>query len=93
MNTRRRENLVEAVIAGKSVAPEKYPEKIRHRSQRPTEAEFRRFRELEKVRNHHAHKLGIDPTLIAPKAVLGDLARNWEKYAPELMNWQRELLS
>jgi ribonuclease D len=93
MNTRRRENLVEAVIAGKSVAPEKFPEKIRHRSQRPTEAEFRRFRELEKVRNHHAHKLGIDPTLIAPKAVLGDLARNWEKYAPELMNWQRELLS
>jgi len=24
--------------------------------------------------------------------VLGDLARDWDKYAPELMNWQRELL-
>lgn len=93
MNMRRRQNLLTAVAVGQSVAPENYPEKIRHRSQRPTEAQFRRFRELEKVRNHHAHKLGIDPTLIAPKSVLGDLARNWEKQAPKLMKWQRELLS
>ncbi len=93
MNSRRRENLMEAVIAGQSVIPEKYPDKIRHRSQRPTEAEFRRFSELEKIRNQNAHRLGLDPTLIAPKSVLGDLARDWDKYAPELMNWQRDLLS
>ena len=61
-------------------------------SQRPTEAEFRRFREIEKRRDRHAHELGIDPTLIASKATLGDLARDWDKHAPELMNWQRELL-
>ena len=72
--------------------PEQFPEKILHRSQRPTEAEFRRFRELEKRRDHHAHGLGIDPTLIAPKSVLGDLARDWDRHAAELMNWQRELL-
>jgi ribonuclease D len=92
MHPRRRENLIEAVIAGQSVPPKEYPEKIRHRSQRPTEAEFRRFRELEKIRDHQAHQLQIDPTLIAPKAALGDLARDWEKHAAELMNWQRELL-
>lgn len=92
MHPRRREKLAHAVRAGQAVPPEKFPDKIRHRSQRPTEAEFRRFRELEKIRNHQAHGLGIDPTLIASKSVLGNLARDWEKYSAELMNWQRELL-
>lgn len=92
MHPRRRDNLLAAIQAGQAVPPEKFPEKIRHRSQRPTEAEFRRFREIEKRRDQHAHELGIDPTLIAPKSVLGDLARDWDKYAVELMEWQRELL-
>jgi len=92
MHPRRRENLCAAIRAAEAVPPEKFPQKIRHRSQRPTEAEFRRFREIEKRRDRRAHELGIDPTLIAPKSVLGDLARNWDQYAPELMNWQRELL-
>ena len=92
MHPRRRENLLEALVAARAVTPDKFPEKIRHRSQRPTEAEFRRFRELEKIRDRHAHELQLDPTLIAPKSVLGDLARDWEKHSPELMNWQRALL-
>jgi len=92
MHPRRRDNLLTAIRAAQAVPPEKYPEKIRHRSLRPTEAEFRRFREIEKHRDKHAHELGIDPTLIAPKSVLGDLARDWDKHAPELMKWQLELL-
>lgn len=92
MNPRRRDKLVEAVRAGQALPPEQFPQRIRHRSQRPTDAEFRRFRELEKTRNHHAHALGIDPTLIASKSILGDLARDWEQHAPSLMHWQRELL-
>jgi ribonuclease D len=92
MHPRRRENLMAAIRVAQAVPPEKFPLVIKHRSQRPSEAEFRRFRELEKIRDRHAHELGIDPTLIAPKSVLGDLARDWDKYALELMNWQRELL-
>ena len=92
MHPRRKENMSEAIRAARALPPEKYPDKIRHRSQRPTEAEFRRFREIEKKRDHRAHQLGIDPTLIAPKSVLGDLARDWDKHAPDLMKWQRELL-
>ena len=92
MHPRRKENLMAAVRAAQAVPPEKFPNVIKHRSQRPSEAEFRRFRELEKIRDRHAHELVIDPTLIAPKSALGDLARDWDKYAPELMNWQRELL-
>ena len=92
MHPRRRETLLAAIRAAQSVPPEQFPEKIRHFSQRPTEAEFKRFRDLEKIRDHHAHGLQLDPTLIAPKSVLGDLARDWDKFAPGLMQWQRELL-
>jgi hypothetical protein len=83
---------MKAVEAGLAVPAAKHPEIIRHKFQRPTEAEFRRFRELEKHRDAHAHRLGIDATLIASKATLGDLARDWEKHSPDLMLWQRELL-
>jgi ribonuclease D len=93
MHPRRRENLLEAVQAARALPPEQFPQVIRHKFNRPSEAEFRRFRELEKRRDKSAHELGLDPTLIAPKAALGDLARDWDKYAPELMNWQRELLN
>jgi ribonuclease D len=92
MHPRRKDTLFAAIRAAQAVPPEKFPEKIRHRSQRPTEAEFRRFRDIEKRRDHQARELGLDPTLIAPKSVLGDLARDWDKHAIELMNWQRELL-
>jgi ribonuclease D len=92
MHPRRKENLLAAIQAAQALPPEKFPEKIHHRSQRPSEAEFRRFREFQKRRDKRAHELGIDPTLIAPKSILGDLARDWDKYAPELMGWQRELL-
>jgi ribonuclease D len=92
MSPRRRETLLAAVKAGLAIPAGKHPEILRHKFNRPNEAEFRRFRELEKIRNAHAHKLGIDPTLIASKATLGDLSRDWEKHALGLMNWQRELL-
>jgi ribonuclease D len=92
MHPRRKENLVAAIRVAQAVPPANFPQKIIHRSQRPSEAEFRRFRELEKIRDRHAHELELDPTLIAPKSVLGDLARDWDKHAPELMKWQRELL-
>ena len=92
MSPRRCETLLEAVKAGLAIPAELHPEILRHDFRRPSEAEFRRFREIEKRRNSRAHELGIDPTLIASKATIGDLARDWDKHAPDLMNWQRELL-
>ena len=92
MSPRRRETLLEAVRAGLAVPAGRHPEIIRHKFDRPSEAERRRYAELANRRDAHAHKLGIDPTLIASKATLGDLARDWDRHAPELMNWQRELL-
>jgi ribonuclease D len=89
---RRRESLMDAIKVGLAVPYHQQPEIIRHKFHRPTEAEFRRFRELQKHRDAHAHKLGIDSSLIASKATLGVLSRDWELHAPKLMNWQRELL-
>ena len=92
MSPRRRETLLEAVKAGLAVPAAQHPEILRHELRRPSEAEFRRFREIEKHRDNQAHALAIDPTLIASKSVIGDLARDWDQHAPDLMNWQRELL-
>jgi ribonuclease D len=92
MHPRRKESLAETIRVAQAVPPEKFPQVIRHVSQRPSEAEFRRFREIEKFRDKNAHELAIDPTLIASKATMGDLARDWEKFSPDLMLWQRDLL-
>lgn len=92
LTSRRREGLGKAIQDGLAVPTEQHPEILRSERRRPSEAEFRRFRELEKVRDKHAVELGLDPTLIAPRATLGDLASDWDAHAPELMSWQRELL-
>jgi ribonuclease D len=89
---RRREGLREAIQRGLGTPTSQHPEPLRFNSRRLSEAERRRLAELERRRDAHAAKLGLDPSLIAPRAALLDLARHWDKHAPELMKWQRELL-
>jgi ribonuclease D len=93
LSPRRRDGLANAIKAGLQLSADRHPEFLRPKGHRPTEVEIHRYRELEKRRNAHAHKLGLDPTLIASRATLGELARDWDRHAPELMNWQRELLT
>jgi hypothetical protein len=84
--------LSSAIKSGLALSADQHPEILRHKGQRLTEAQIHRYSELEKRRNVQAHRLGIDPTLIASRGALGDLSRDWNQRAPELMNWQRELL-
>jgi ribonuclease D len=93
MSERRRNGVAKAIAEGLAVSSDKYPKILQRTNHRPTEAERKRFMELQKFRDAHAHELGIDPTLIASRGTLSDLARNWDKHAGELMNWQRELLT
>jgi ribonuclease D len=88
----RRERLLAAVKSALALPADQHPEIIRQKSRRPTEAEFRRFRELEKRRDARAQELGLEPSLIASRTTLGELARDWDSAAPRLMSWQRELL-
>ena len=55
-------------------------------------AEKRRYDGLRQRRDRRAAELNIDPTLIASRATLSSLARDWEKHQGSLMQWQRELL-
>lgn len=92
MSPRRKAALLEAIKTGLAVPPEAQPDILRHQFQRPSESEFKRYHELEKIRDARANELGLDSALIASRPLLGDLARDWENYAPSLMTWQRELL-
>ena len=92
ISDRRRAGLTKALARGLAVPPEKHPRIPQRINRRPTEAERRRFLELQKCRDARAAELGIDPTLIASRATLSNLAQNWDAHVVELMNWQRELL-
>ena len=87
---RRRERLLKAVAAGLAVTDP--PRVLRYKTSRQTEAEKRRMLELEKRRDRRAAELEIDPTLIASRATLVLLARDWATHEQGLMRWQRDLL-
>jgi ribonuclease D len=91
-SSRRRSGVIAAIANALGLSPEKHPGVLRNISRRPSEAEKRRFIELQRQRDARATELQIDPTLIASRAVLSDLAHNWDKHQTELMGWQRELL-
>ncbi|HUA37601.1 MAG TPA: HRDC domain-containing protein [Candidatus Sulfopaludibacter sp.] len=92
LSPRRREGLTQTIRTALALPADRYPEMLRHQFYRPTEAEMRRYHDLEKRRDQRARDLGLDPTVIASRAMLSELARDWDQAAPELMNWQRALL-
>lgn len=91
LTPRRRKGMARAVAAGLSAKHPPLP--LRKRGRRLNETEKRRLHELERRRNKRAEELGIDPTLIAPRATLVGLAGNWKEHEAELLPWQRELLA
>lgn len=93
LSERRRRGLAQAVQNGLEVPAHEWPQHIIHRSRRPSDAEKRRCGQLEKRRDTRARDLGIDPTLIASRSDLWELARDWETCSANLMSWQRELLT
>jgi ribonuclease D len=93
LSDRRRAGILAAIEAGKTTRPEHLPRFQKSTSRRVTELEKKRYVELERARDAHAGELGIDPTVIASRSVLSDLAHDWDRHAPELMEWQRHLLT
>jgi ribonuclease D len=93
VSERRRRGLGNAIAEGLQLEPEHCPRILRPLGRRPSESERRRYAELQKRRDARAAELEIDPTLIASRASLSELAHNWDKHSAELMNWQKALLS
>jgi ribonuclease D len=92
-SSRRKDGLQEAIQRGLHLEPEEHPHPLRSQSRRQTEAERRRFLDLESRRNQKAADLALDPTWIASRATLLALAGDWDRHKSELMGWQRELLT
>jgi len=93
LSERRRSGLLDAVQQGLDLPSEKHPGLLKSSGRRPSDTERRRFLELQESRDARAHELEIDPTLIASRATLSDLAHNWDKHFAELMTWQQHLLA
>jgi ribonuclease D len=93
LSERRRCTLAKAIACGLGVAPEDHPRILRPTSRRPSEVQRKRFLELQARRDHQAAELSIDPTLIASRATLSELAHSWEAHSPDLMHWQKQLLT
>ena len=93
LSARRKDGLLEAIQQGLTVAAEEQPQVLRFHSRRQSDAERRRFATLEEGRNRRAEELQLDPTLIASRATLIELAFDWDKAKGDLMEWQREILA
>lgn len=93
LTERRRRGLLDAAARGLAVPHEQWPHPPVRKGSRPTESEKRRCFQLERRRDQRAKQLDIDPTLIASRSTLWELARGGEVASAELMNWQRELLA
>jgi ribonuclease D len=93
LSDRRRRGLLEAVEHGRKTPADQLPNLPVRKSRRPSEAEKRRCFQLERRRDQRAKELDIDPTLIASRSVLWELARDWDQASTELMTWQKELLA
>jgi ribonuclease D len=92
LTARRQRSLMEAIERSLKVEPGDRPVPIRKSTRRMTRRELGRAEALRKRRDKHAMELGIDPTLIAPKATLFALGREEPGEWDRLLPWQRQLL-
>jgi ribonuclease D len=93
LSASRRDRLEAALSKGLCLSPSEFPAHVRAVGYRLSKIEQQRFQELRKRRDLQASRLGLDPTLIASKTTLVDLARDWARESAKLMSWQRELLA
>jgi ribonuclease D len=75
------------------VPPARYPQPRRSSGIRLSRTQQHRFDSLKQLRDQRAAELGLDPTVIASKGDLIQLAGNSHNVAGQLMTWQRQLLA
>jgi ribonuclease D len=92
-SSRRREALLDAVERGWKLSEGDLPKRRPRETNHPDIAMLRRFHSLKKKRDEAATKYQIDPTLIAAKADLLELARKPNGSDAHMMSWQLKLLN
>ncbi len=88
----RKQRFYAAAEQGLSVPEGEWPRRERTARPRPTPDFDRRLKDLKSRRDKLATDLQLDPSLIAPKTVLENLAANNPDILARMMPWQRELL-
>jgi len=82
----------EAIERALQLPEDEWPKYVRTNRARPTREEEARFRQLKTKRDKLAADLKLDPSLIAPKAMLERLSVGDCEAAERLLPWQREML-
>jgi ribonuclease D len=88
----RRARFYQAAREALALPESEWPQVVRKPRPRTTRDEEVRFRQLKTKREEVAASLQLDPSLIAPKLVLENLAANFEETATRMMPWQRAAL-
>jgi ribonuclease D len=90
MNGRRRKSFELVSALAMQIPESEWPTIEKIRRKRASREQLQRFEELKKIRDRVAAELGLDPSIIAPRAALDATAAEISSTA--LMNWQRQLL-
>jgi len=92
MRPDRKRRMMKVIERSQQVPAADWPEKIRHPRHHWTEEEEAELDRIINRRNSRATELEIDPSLIAPRAILEAIATGRELSDP-LLPWQAELLA
>lgn len=92
LTPRRRQGLVRAIEEALSLPPEQLPEKIRHEHRRLPLSVARRAASLRDQRDRRAAELNLDPSFVASRSQLLELADLGDWGRTSLMRWQAEVL-
>jgi ribonuclease D len=84
--------LLETAEAALQLPEQEWPTPIRKPRLRTTQEQESRFKDLRNRRDEAAERLGLDPTLIAPKGTLEQLSRKEPQALESILPWQRECL-
>jgi ribonuclease D len=88
----RRARFFEAARAALALPEGEWPKIVRTPRPRTTREEEEKFKKLKTKRDEAAASLKLDPSLIAPKIVLENLAAKFDATAEKMMPWQRGVL-
>lgn len=92
LSPRRRQDLVAAIEEGLAVPPDRLPEKIRHEHRRLPLSVGRRAAALREKRDRRAAELNLEPSFVASRSQLLELAETGDPERTSLLRWQAEIL-
>jgi ribonuclease D len=92
LTARRRQGLVRAIAEALALAPSRLPDRLRHDHKRLPLSVGRKATALRDRRDRRAAELNLDPSFVASRTQLLELAETGDWRRTSLMKWQAQLL-